>query len=46
MSVETSEVRWVTPEEAKRLPLYRFHVRKIPAAFRLYGQSDAPAEFD
>jgi ADP-ribose pyrophosphatase YjhB (NUDIX family) len=46
LSVETTEVRWVDAAEAATLPLYRSHARKIPAAFRLHADPDAPAEFD
>jgi ADP-ribose pyrophosphatase YjhB (NUDIX family) len=46
LSVETTEVRWVDAAEAATLPLYRSHARKIPAAFRLYAEADARADFD
>jgi ADP-ribose pyrophosphatase YjhB (NUDIX family) len=45
-SSESSEVRWVSAVEAATLPLFRSHARKVPAAFRLYADPGAPAEFD
>jgi ADP-ribose pyrophosphatase YjhB (NUDIX family) len=45
-SVETTDVRWVTQSEAADLPLYRTHIRKVPAAFRLHKTPTEPPEFD
>jgi ADP-ribose pyrophosphatase YjhB (NUDIX family) len=45
-SHETSDVRWVTEQEATALPLFRTHVRKVPAAFRRHADPSAPSEFD
>lgn len=42
---ETVDFRWCTEEEAVALPPFRGHVRQIPAAFRLYRDPSAPAEF-
>jgi ADP-ribose pyrophosphatase YjhB (NUDIX family) len=44
-SHETTDFRWVTEEQAAGMTLYRSHVRKVPAAFRLRRCPDAPAEF-
>jgi ADP-ribose pyrophosphatase YjhB (NUDIX family) len=44
-SLETTDFRWVTEEEAAMLTLYRSHVRKVPAAFRLHGAPGQPTEF-
>jgi ADP-ribose pyrophosphatase YjhB (NUDIX family) len=46
LSTETTDVRWVTADEAAGLPLFRSHARKIPAAFQLHGDPAAPAELD
>ncbi len=46
LSVETSDVRWVTEAEAEELPLFRTHARKIPDAFRVHRESGSLPEFD
>jgi len=44
-SLETTDFRWVTEEEAAMLTLYRSHALKVPAAFRLHRAPDQPTEF-
>jgi 8-oxo-dGTP pyrophosphatase MutT (NUDIX family) len=44
-SHETTDFRWVTEEQATAMTLYRSHVHKVPAAFRLHRSPDAPTEF-
>jgi 8-oxo-dGTP pyrophosphatase MutT (NUDIX family) len=44
-SIETTDFRWVTEEEAMALPLYRSHAQKVPEAFRLHRRPDAPTAF-
>jgi ADP-ribose pyrophosphatase YjhB (NUDIX family) len=44
-SNETSEFRWVTPDEAACIDLFRSHVYKVPEVFRLHAAPDAPAAF-
>jgi len=44
-SIETTDFRWVTEEEAVALPLFRAHVRKVPEAFRLHRMPGAPPAF-
>lgn len=41
---ETIDARWVTEAEAVALPLFRAHVMKVPAAFRLHA-TGGHAEF-
>jgi ADP-ribose pyrophosphatase YjhB (NUDIX family) len=44
-SLETSDFRWVTEEEAGALNLYRSHVHKVPEAFRTHRSPQAGAAF-
>jgi ADP-ribose pyrophosphatase YjhB (NUDIX family) len=44
-SNETSDFRWATEAEAVGLDLYRSHVHKVPAAFRLHRTPNGPADF-
>ncbi len=44
-SIETTDFRWVTEEEAVALPLFRAHVWKVPEAFRLHRMPGAPPAF-
>jgi ADP-ribose pyrophosphatase YjhB (NUDIX family) len=44
-SIETTDFRWATEEEAMALPLFRTHVRKVPAAFESHRHPDAPTAF-
>ncbi len=44
-SIETTDFRWVTEEEATALPLFRSHVWKVPEAFRLHRMPSAPPAF-
>jgi ADP-ribose pyrophosphatase YjhB (NUDIX family) len=44
-SIETSDFRWATEPEAVALELYRSHVYKVPAAFRMHRDPGAGAAF-
>jgi 8-oxo-dGTP pyrophosphatase MutT (NUDIX family) len=44
-SIETTDFRWVTEEEAMALPLFRTHLKKVPAAFLARRHPDAPIAF-
>jgi len=44
-SLETTDLRWVTEDEAIALPLFRAHVHKVPLAFRMHRAPDAPPAF-
>ncbi len=44
-SIETTDFRWVTEEEALALPLFRSHNGTIPEAFRLHRTPGAPPAF-
>jgi ADP-ribose pyrophosphatase YjhB (NUDIX family) len=45
-SHETTDVRWFTEAEAAAVPLFRMHVRKVPAAFRRHTDPTMAPEFD
>jgi 8-oxo-dGTP pyrophosphatase MutT (NUDIX family) len=44
-SIETTAFRWASEDEAMALPLFRTHLKKIPAAFQSHRRPDAPAAF-
>jgi ADP-ribose pyrophosphatase YjhB (NUDIX family) len=44
-SIETTEFRWVTPDEAASLELFRSHIYKVPEVFRLHADPGAAAAF-
>lgn len=44
-SIETTDFRWVTEQEAMALPLFRAHIHKVPEAFRLHRMPGAPPAF-
>lgn len=44
-SIETTDFRWATEDEAKTLPLFRTHQKKVPMAFHAHQHPDEPTPF-
>ena len=44
-SIETTDFLWATEDEAMALPLFKTHVKKIPAAFRAHREPNGATAF-
>jgi ADP-ribose pyrophosphatase YjhB (NUDIX family) len=44
-SIETTDFRWLSPDELESVPLYRTHRFKVPEALRMHANPDAPTIF-